>query len=172
MTPYHYLLSFPSPGQEEKALEDARKKKEKEAERAKKQQDKQQPEEEHEARENTVGAEPGPTIPTEVNGALTHDCLGIYEALETADGDYLNIVGAGFEGWFQTMLPVSCTTATTLHQQLCKGPIALLHDEPESDGCNKTWQAPSWWETCSKKLETSCQGTVPDDETPSSYVGP
>lgn len=166
MTPCPF--SFSSPGQEEKALEDARKKKEKEAERAKQQKDKHQPEEEQEDENPTC---PGPTIPTDVNGALTHDCLAIYEALEAADGDFFNMTGSGFEAWFQTMLPVACTTSTSLLQALRKNPIALLHEELESEGCNITWQAPAWWEECSKKLETSCVGTVPDDETPPSYVG-
>lgn len=166
---FSQVLWHRTTGQEEKALEDARKKKEKEAERAKQQKEKHQPDEEHESNENHQCS--GPTIPTEVNGALTHDCLAIYEALEAADGDFFNMTGSGFEAWFQTMLPVACTTSTSLLQALRKSPIALLHEEPESEGCNITWKAPSWWEECSKKLETSCMGSVPDGETPPSYVG-
>ena len=148
MFAFKYIL-----GQEEKAIEDAKKKKAKEAELAQEQQKqrklgKQSDVEEHdtdEAKKQSQEAQ----LPLEVNGALTHSCVAIFEALETCDGDYLtNMNGSGFQVWYRNMLPV----ASSCHVELSKGPLAILHAEEVVGKDNEEilWQHPTWWDECSK----------------------
>lgn len=164
-------------------MEDAKRKKAKEAEVAEKQQKRRkrgnggQDEDDSDAtgEGGNDGQQKGQEqVPSEVNGALTHSIVAIFQALETCDGDYLNdMVGSGFTAFYRGMLPVA-STPTHPETILAKGPLAILHvDEPiANDQEQRTWCPPTWWDECSKKLERTCVANIPEDTSPSFFVWP
>ncbi len=173
-------LTLLDPGQEEKALEDAKRKKAKEAEVAEKQQKRRKngngsQEEDGSDGEcgNEVQQKAQSQVPSEVNGALTHSTVAIFQALETCDGDYLNNMnGSGFTAWYRSMLPVA--SPSNLDDVLANGPLAILHvdDTIANDQEQRTWHPPTWWDECSQKLERTCVANIPEDTSPSFFVGP
>lgn len=161
-------------------MEDARRKKAKEAEVAEKQHKRSkhgkgdQEEDDSDANGDDGQQKGQMQVPSEVNGALTHSTVAIFEALETCDGDYLNNMnGSGFTGYYRGMLPVSLTPSDP-GTVLDKGPLAILHEDEAiaNDQEQKTWSPPKWWDECSKKLERTCVANIPEETSPSFFVGP
>lgn len=110
----------------------------------------------------------GDTIPESVGKVLTHSCRAIFEII---DAGLLDSDG---------MVEASANTKVFTMEQLCgngfeydvfthwstSGPI--LFQSPEK-AC-ELQACPSWWDTCSKQLESKCVASIPETETPSSYA--
>ena len=162
------LASCISAGDEEKAIEDANRKKEKEAELAKKKRN------QGEADDSHVQEPSKELVPPDIAGVLTHHCTCIFEILEMTNAEYSSFTAIGVSVVYQNHLDEGKMGDTWDEEclgLLKRGPIALMiaEDICGEDHANM-FLPPKWWDQCSAQLERSCHATLPAGSTNSEYV--
>ena len=116
----------------------------------------------------TETAQKGPTIPSDVGGFLTHQCLGIFELMDNGLITPESVMvepSSRVQVLYQESLQV--TTPESMKQYLGKwndGEPMLLQ---VTDFVQKP---PEWWTQCSQQLKRTCSAAIPENMSPSSYV--
>ena len=102
-------------------------------------------------------------IPEQLNGLPTHSCQAIYEMIENG---IVNQAMTNLEPsqlvqvFFQESLPQN----KDLQQVVKAGPIFYQASEEQLQS------PPVWWNECVAQLERHCIGSIPEGETPASFV--
>ena len=109
----------------------------------------------------------GPTIPSDVDGLLTHSCLGIFELMDNGliTSESLMVdPSMRVQMLYQENLQVSTSQSMKHYFDKWNDGQPMLLQATDAQ------EPPVWWTQCSEQLKRTCSAAIPENMSPSSYV--